>query len=371
MITVKEVVNRKELKQFIMFPFELYKNDKNWVPPLIKGEWAIFDSTKNPAFDHCEASYFLAYKDNKIVGRVAAIINHKANVRWNEKYTRFGWIAFIDDTEVSAALLNAAESWGTAKGMKGIHGPLGFSDLDAEGMMVEGFNHEPGIATAYNFEYYPKHLEMHGYRKAADWVQYKFNASQPVPAKVLHISQIVASKYKVEICTPTTKKELLSYAPGIFKTLNASFKNLYGFVELSERQIDFYIKAYLRFARPELFSILLDESNNVIGFGIGFPSMARALKKAHGRLSLFGFIHIMRALRKYDMVDLCLMGVHPDWQKKGLHALYLARMNEQYIKHKIKYAISTGQLETDARALGVWKDYEKEACFRTRCYIKD
>ena len=134
---------------------------------------------------------------------------------------------------------------------------------------------------------------MHGYRKAADWVQYKFNASQPVPAKVLHISQIVASKYKVEICTPTTKKELLSYAPGIFKTLNASFKNLYGFVELSERQIDFYIKAYLRFARPELFSILLDESNNVIGFGIGFPSMARALKKAHGRLSLFGFIHIM------------------------------------------------------------------------------
>jgi GNAT superfamily N-acetyltransferase len=370
MITVKEVSTRKELKQFILFPFELYKNDKNWVPPLISSEWATFDSKKNPAFDHCEASYFLAYKDNKVVGRIAAIINHKANVRWDEKRTRFGWIAFIDDMEVSAALLDAAEKWGVAKGMKGIHGPLGFSDLDSEGMLVDGFNHEPGITTPYNYDYFPKHMEAHGYRKATDWVQYKFNASQPIPAKVQHVIHSIGSRYRVEICTPATKKELLNYAPGIFKTLNAAFRDLYGFVELSERQINFYINAYLKFSRPELIAILLDESNNVIGFGISFPSLARAFKKARGRLFPFGFIHLLRALRKYDAVELYLMGVHPDWQKKGLHALYFARINEQYIKHKIKCAISTGQLETNINALGMWDNYEKEFLFRTRCYIK-
>ena len=371
MITVKEVTTRKELKQFIMFPFELYKNDKNWIPPLIMDEWNTFDSKKNPAFDHCEAAYFLAYKDNKIVGRIASIINHKANVRWDEKRTRFGWIAFIDDKDVSKALLDAAEAWGKAKGMKGIHGPLGFSDLDPEGMMVEGFEHEPGITTAYNYSYFPKHLEAHGFRKSVDWIQLKFNASQPIPEKVQRINQLISHKYRVEARIPGSKKELLSYAPGIFKTLNAAFRNLYGFVELSDRQIDFYVKAYLGFARPELICILLDESNNVIGFGVSFPSLSRAFRKARGRIFPFGFIHILKALRKYDTVDLYFTGVHPDWQKKGLHSLYFAKMNEQYIKQNIKYAYSTGQLETNINAVGIWDNYEKESNFRTRCYIKD
>ncbi|MBP1640407.1 MAG: hypothetical protein H6Q17_1990 [Bacteroidetes bacterium] len=354
-----------------MFPFELYKNDKNWVPPLIMNEWNTFDSKKNPAFDHCEATYFLAYNENKIVGRIAAIINHKANVHWNEKRTRFGWIAFIDDMDVSKALLDAAEAWGKAKGMKGIHGPLGFSELDMEGLMVEGFDHEPSITTAYNFDYFPKHLEAYGYRKSIDWVQYRFNASQPIPEKVQRVNQEIADKYKVEVCTPASKKELLRYAPGIFKTLNASFKNLYGFVELSERQINFYIKACLSFVRPELISILLDESNNVIGFGLSFPSLSHAFKKAKGRFFPFGFIHILKALRTDETVDLYLMGVHPAWQEKGLHALYFTRMNEQFIKHKMKYAISTGQLETNDNAMIVWDHYAKEPYFRTRCYIKD
>ncbi|GAT62706.1 hypothetical protein [Paludibacter jiangxiensis] len=371
MITIKEVSTRKELKQFIMFPFELYKNNKNWVPPLIMDEWKMLDSTKNPAFDHCEASYFLAYKDNKIVGRIAAIINHKANVRWDEKRTRFGWIAFIDDPEVSKALLDAAEAWGAAKGMKGIHGPLGFSDLDPEGMLVEGFEHEPSITTAYNFSYFSKHLEHLGFRKSVDWVQYKFNAAQEIPDKVKRINELIMQKYKVEVVIPKNKKEIMRYAPQFFETLNAAFKDLYGFAELTDRQIEFYIKAYLGFARPELLCFLLDESSNVVGFGISFPSLSKAFQKAKGRIFPFGFLHILKALRKYDTVDLYFNGVHPDWQKKGIHSLYYVAMNEQYRKHNVKYAISTGQLETNINAVGIWDNYEKEPYFRTRCFIKD
>lgn len=371
MITIKEVTNRKELKRFILFPFKLYKKDKNWVPPLIMDEWNIFDSTKNPAFDHCEAAYFLAYKENVEVGRIAAIINHKANVRWNEKRTRFGWIAFIDDLEVSKALLDAAETWGSAKGMKGIHGPLGFSDFDPEGMMVEGFEHEPSITTAYNFPYFPGHLEAHGFRKSVDWVQYKFNASQEIPEKIKRINRLITDKYQVETFIPKTKKEMLAYAPDFFQTLNLAFKELYGFTELSDRQIHFYTKAYLGFARPELICFLLDESNRVVGFGISFPSLSKAFQKAQGKLFPFGFIHILKALRKYDTVDLYFNGVHPDWQKKGIHSLYYTAMNEQYIKNNVKFAISTGQLETNINAVGIWDNYNKEPYFRTRCYIKN
>jgi hypothetical protein len=359
------------MKKFILFPFELYKNDKNWVPPLIRDEWSTFDNKKNPAFDHCEATYFLAYQNDKIVGRIAAIINHKANVKWDDKRTRFGWMAFIDDSEVSKALLDAAENWGNAKGMKGIHGPLGFSDLDPEGMMVQGFEHEPCITTAYNFPYFPQHLEALGFRKAAEWIQLKFDAAQEIPEKVQRINRLIAEKYRVEAIIPGTKAELLSYAPGIFHILNAAFRHLYGFVELSDRQIDFYIKTYLGFARPDLICVLIDESNNVIGFGVSFPSLSKAFKKAKGRLFPFGFIHILKALRTYDTVDLYFTGVHPDWQKRGLHSLYFARLNEQYISKKVKYAISTGQLEDNINAVGIWDNYDHEPYFRTRCYIKD
>jgi len=371
MIIVKEVTTRKELKRFIMYPFELYKNDKNWVPPLIMDEWNTFDREKNPAFDHCDSIYFLAYKDDKIVGRIAAIINHKANVRWDEKRTRFGWIAFIDDKEVSKALLDAARSWGIAKGMKGIHGPLGFSDLDPEGMMIEGFGHEPSITTAYNYAYFPEHMEYHGYTKSVDWVQYKFAGSQEIPEKVKRINQLISQKYQVETFIPKTKKEMLRYAPDFFHTLNLAFKDLYGFTELSSRQIDFYIKSYLGFARPELNCFVLDESNRVVGFGISFPSLSKAFRKAKGKLFPFGFIHILRALRNYDTIDLYFNGVHPDWQKKGIHSLYYVAMNEQFIKHNVKCAISTGQLETNINAVGIWDNYDKEPYFRTRCYTKD
>jgi len=371
MVNIREAVTRSELKKFILFPFSLYKNDNNWVPPLIIDEWQTFDRKKNPSFDHCEAAYFLAYKDGVVVGRVAAIINHKANERWNDKRTRFGWIAFIDDEEVSKALLDAAESWGVAKGMKGIHGPLGFTDLDPEGMLVEGFDHLPTIASAYNYPYFPRHLEKQGFTKAIDWVQYKFQSSLPVPEKIARINQLIAEKYHVRTLVMSSKKQLRKYLASFFHTLNISFKDLYGFTELPSKQVDYCISHYFGFARPELICFVVDEKDEVIGFGVSFPSLTKAFQKAKGRLFPFGFIHILKALYRYDTVDFYLTGVHPDWHRKDIHSLYHVAMNEVYIQRNIHTAFSAGQLETNHNALGIWDNYEKEPWFRTRCYIRN
>lgn len=371
MISIKEAVSKKEMKQFIMFPFELYKNDKNWVPPLIFDEWNTFSRKKNPSFEHCDAAFFLAYKDNKVAGRILAIINHKANDRWNDKRTRFGWIAFIDDTEVSKALLEAAQKWGDSKGMKGIHGPLGFSDLDPEGMLVEGFDNEPAITSAYNYAYFPEHMELHGFSKSVDWVQSKINASQPVPDKIARINKLISEKYKLRTFIPKTKKEAMPYIPKFFNVLNIAFKNLYGFTELSENQMKYYTNAYFGFARPELLCFILDEKDNLVGFGIIFPSLSKAFKKAKGHLFPFGFMHILKALKKYDTIDLYFNGVHPDWQNKGIHSLYYSAMNEAAIRLGVKTAITTGQLETNINAVGIWDNYDREPYLRTRCFIKD
>jgi len=359
------------MRKFIMFPFELYKNDKNWVPPLIFDEWNTFSRTKNPSFEHCEVAYLLAYKENKVVGRIAAIINHKANERWNDKRTRFGWIAFIDEPEVSKALLEAAEAWGANKGMNGIHGPLGFCDLDPEGMLIEGFENQPAITSAYNYPYFPVHMEMHGYRKSVDWLQYRVNASQPVPDKVARINKIISEKYHLKTVITKNKKDLAKLVPKFFSTLNIAFKDLYGFTELTEKQIKYYTDAYFGFARPELICFILDEKEDVVGFGIILPSLSTAFQKAKGHLFPFGFIHILKALKKYDTIDLYFNGVHPDWQKRGIHALYYSAMSEVAISKNIRYAISTGQLESNINALGIWDNYEKEPYLRTRCYIKD
>lgn len=370
MMEIKEVKTKKEMKQFIMFPFELYKNDKNWVPPLIFDEKNTFNPKKNPSLEFCEVAYFIAYQDSKVVGRIAAIINHKANKRWKSQLTRFGWLAFIDDTNVSKALLQAAQDWGKSKGMQGMHGPLGFTDLDTEGMLVEGFENQPAITSAYNYDYFPKHMELHGFSKSVDWVQYKFKANQPIPEKVGRINQLIAGKYKVKTIVPKNKKETKKYIPGFFNALNDAFKNLYGFTQLNQKQIDYYTKNYFGFVRPELLCFLVDEKEQVIGFGICFPSLSTAFQKAKGRLFPFGFIHILKALRKYDTIDLYFNGVLPQWQNKGIHSLYYVAMNEVCIQHNVPYAISTGQLETNINAVGIWDNYQKEPYYRTRCYIK-
>ena len=373
MVSIKEVTTAKELKQFIKFPFELYKGHPQWVPPLISDEKRTLNPKTNPSIEGCEASYFLAYKNDKLVGRVAAIINHRANEKYNQKLIRFGWFDFIDDEEVSGALLKAVEDWGKSKGMDGAHGPLGFSDFDAHGALVEGFENTPSIIGVYNYPYYPEHFEKHGYKKVVDWLQYRFNASQQVPEKVERINKLIAEKYKVKIVIPKKRKEILPYAHKLFHTINDAFDGggIYGFVKMTPAQIDYYIKNYISFVRPELACLIIDENENIVGFGLSMPSLSKVYRKIKGKLFPFGFIHVLRALRKYSEIDLYFNGVHPDWQHRGIHSLYYVAMNKAYIKHNVKIAISSSQLETNINAVGIWDNYEKELLFRARCFMKE
>jgi ribosomal protein S18 acetylase RimI-like enzyme len=370
-VTTKEVITTSDLKKFVKFPAKLYKGNSYWVPPLIFDEMQTLRKDKNPSFEYCEARYWLAYKSDKIVGRVAAIINHRANEKWGYKHVRFGWIDFIDDTEVSKALLDEVEKWGAEAGMDAIDGPLGFTDMDNEGMLVDGFDKLPTISNIYNYPYYPVHLEKHGYARQEDWLQFKFNASQPVPEKMERMNKLVMQKYNLHIKRFTKAKQILPYGRKFFYTLNKAFSNLYGFVDLTDKEIDKYVKQYLSFLQPKLVCLVFDKNDEIVAFGISMPSLSRAYQKAKGRLFPFGFIHILRALSNYDNVDLYLNGVHPDWQKKGVVSIYYAEMNKSFIENKVKIAISNQQLESNVNAIAMWQSYESEPYIRRRCYKKE
>jgi hypothetical protein len=369
MIEIKKVTNSRELKKFIQFPHKLYKNNEYWVPPLTRDELSTLDKKKSPSFDHCIAEYWLAYKNNQIVGRIAGIINYSANEKWGRK-VRFGWIDFIEDIEVAKMLLETVENWGKEQGMESIQGPLGFNDMDNEGMLVDGFDKLPTIANIYNYPYYPEYMEKLGYTADEDWLQFKFNASQPIPEKMERVNKLIADKYKLRVLLFKKRKDLLEYADSLFRTLNASFSDLYGYSELTEKEIKAIIKNYFSFINPQLVCLVVDEHDEVVGFGISMPSLSRAFQKAKGKLFPFGFIHILKALNNTETIDLYLNGVHPDWQKKGIHSLYYVEMNKAYIRNNVKTAISNQQLESNVAAVSVWNNYEKEPYIRRRCYTK-
>jgi len=369
MIQIKKVETKSELKAFIRFPHKLFKGNPYWVPPLNKDELFTLRKDKNPAFEHCVAEYWLAYKNDKIVGRVAGIINYTANEKWGEK-VRFGWIDFIEDVEIAKALLDTVEKWGEGQGMESIQGPLGFNDMDNEGMLVEGFDKLPTIANIYNYPYYPKFMEELGYTRDEDWLQFKFNASQIIPEKMDRVNKLIAEKYNLKILIGKKKKELLKYAHSLFKTLNVAFSNLYGYSALTDKEIDALIKNYFSFINPKLVCFVIDENNEVIGFGISMPSLSRAFQKAKGKLFPFGFIHILKALNNLETIDLYLTGVHPNWQKRGIHSLFYVEMNKSYIRNHVKTAISNQQLESNTAAISVWDSYDKEPYIRRRCYSK-
>ncbi|MFZ4521168.1 MAG: N-acetyltransferase [Bacteroidales bacterium] len=369
-LEIKRVVTRKDLKHFIAFQNKLYKGNKFWCPQMRMDEINTLSRDKNPAFDFCEAEYWLAYKGKEIVGRIAGIINHKANERWNEKLVRFGWIDFIDDRDVSRLLIETVLEWGKSKGMTGIHGPLGFSDMDNEGMLIKGFDELATLASIYNYPYYVQHMEALGFEKAADWVQYEFEIPPTIPEKVDRLSLLVQEKYKLKILKAKKAKELLPYAPKMFRTLNAAFSELYGYTALTQKQVDMYVKAYFGFVRPEFISFVLDQEDEVVGFGVSLPSLTRALQKCDGKLFPFGFIYLLRAMKKNDTIDMYLNGVRPDYHSKGVNALYYNEMHRAYIKYGIKKAVTNPQLEDNAKALTIWKNFNGRQHLTRRCWIK-
>jgi hypothetical protein len=369
-IELKRVYKKKDLKRFIAFQNQLYKGNKFWCPQMRMDEMNTLSRDKNPAFDFCEAEYWIASRGNEIVGRIAGIINHKANERWNEKLVRFGWIDFIDDPEVSRILLDTVTEWGQSKGMVGIHGPLGFSDMDNEGMLIKGFDEMATLASIYNYPYYVEHMERLGFEKAADWVQYEFEIPPSIPEKVDRLSLLVQEKYKLRLLKAKKAKELLPYAPKMFQTLNAAFSELYGYTALTKKQVDMYIKAYFGFVRPEFISFVIDEKDDVVGFGVSLPSLTRALQKCNGKLFPFGFIYLLRAMKKNDTIDMYLNGVRPDYHAKGVNALYYNEMHRAYIKYGIKRAVTNPQLEDNAKALTIWKNFNGRQHLTRRCWIK-
>lgn len=371
-IILKEVNSKSELKKFIRFPFSLYKDNKFWVPPLIFDELKTLSKEKNPAFDFCEAKYWLAYKNNKIVGRIAGIINHKYNEKWNQKSARFGWIDFIDDQKVSKSLIDQVITWAKEKGMNKIHGPLGFTDFDGEGMLTEGFNELSTFGSIYNHSYYPNHIEKLGFEKDADWIEFtvKFDPNVPGPEKVSRIAEAAAERNKLHLLRVKKAKEMLPYAREVFYLINEAYKDLFGFVELSDKQIDMYVKAYFGFIKPDYVPIILDINNKVVAFGITMPSLSLAVQKSKGRLFPFGFIHILRAMKNNPDVDLYLTAVHPEMQNKGVNAMLMNEMHKVYVRNKIQRVETNRELEENAKIQAQWRFFENRLHKRRRCYKK-
>ncbi|GHT64113.1 hypothetical protein FACS189451_11490 [Bacteroidia bacterium] len=371
-VTITEVTNWFSLRKFVKFNIQLYKDNPYHVPGLVGDEMMTLSRKKNPAFDFCESVYFLAYRDAKIVGRIAGIINHRANETWNQQYARFSFVDFIDDEEVSSALFKAVESWAIAKGMKGLQGPLGFTDLDHEGLLVWGFDRPGTMATAYSFPYYKEHIEKLGYEKDIDWKEFLITIPQGVPEKFSRIANIVEEKYGLKVKKFKKTKEIWPYARRIFELWNEAYKPLYGFSELSPKQIDYYVKMYIPMLRLELVPLIVNDKDEVVGLGITLPNLSRALQKAKGYLLPFGWIHLLKALygKKNNVVDLYIIGVRPEYQNKGVNSLVFNDLIPICNRIGYQYAESNPELELNYKVQSQWEYLEREHHKTRRAYIK-
>ncbi len=372
-ITIKEVNNKKDFNAFIEFPYTLYKGNPYFVPPLKFDEKATLDKTKNPAFDYCDARYWLAFKGNKVVGRVAAIHNKAYIEKWGNKYLRFGWIDFEEDIEIAKKLIEQVEGWAQQLGLTAVHGPLGFTDLDHEGMLIEGFDQLGTLATIYNHPYYSKFMEKLGYAKDTDWVEYKIFIPQVLPpqlAKMSKLAEVVQRRYKLKFVETKKSKDILPYATQIFELINDTYSELYGVVPLTKKQMEVYTKQYFGFVKHNYLPLVVDENNQLVSFGITMPSLSKALQKSNGSLFPFGFIHLLKALKKNDMVDLYLVAVKKEYQGKGVTALLMSRLLDDYIKDGVRYVESNIELEDNKNVISMFDAFDREQHKRRRCYIK-
>lgn len=374
-IQIKRVETKKDLKRFIEFHYDLYKGNPYDVPNLYSDEVNTLSKDKNAAFDFCEAEYYLALKEGKIVGRVAAIINHKANEKWKKKDVRFGWIDFIDDIEVSRALFKAVEEYGRKKGMDDIVGPLGFTDMDPEGMLTWGFDKLGTMATIYNYEYYPQHMEkLGGWEKDNDYVEYYLVVPEKSPEKYTKIAEMVEKRYNLHV-RKLTKKDIFQggYGKKLFDLINLTYSDLYGFSELTDRQIDQYVKMYFPLADLDLVTVIEDgnKDNQLAGLGITIPSLSHALQKCRrGRLFPFGWWHLLRAIKfhKTDGVDLLLMGFLPEYRSKGANALLFADLIPRYVNYGFKWGETQVEMESNEGVQSQWGPLDPINHKKRRCY---
>ena len=371
-IEIRKIDTKCGLKKFVKWGIDLYKGNECFVPPLVMDDVNTLDPKNNPAFDFCESIYFMAYDDGKPVGRIAGIINNVVNEKTGKKTLRFGWVDFIDDPRVSEALFRAVEVWGRSKGMEEIVGPLGLSDMDPEGMLVEGFDQEGTMATIYNYPYYPKHLEAMGFEKEADWVEFRMTVPDGIPERYQRISDIIKRKYELSTPKYTSAKKLVKdYGQEIFQLINEAYSELYGYSPLTPRQINRYISMYIPVLRLDNISLIVDKDKKLIGVGIAMPSMSKALIKCRGRMFPFGWIHLLKALRgQNDVVDLLLVAVKPEYQSKGVNSLLFTDLIPCFIKNGYKFAESNPELELNQKVQSQWGYFETRQHKRRRAFRK-
>jgi len=367
-VSVREVNSKKDLKAFVDFNRELYKKCPQWVPSLDYDELNTLSSKTNPAFDFCRAKYWLAYEGRRVVGRIAGIINERYIEVWKNKYARFGWVDFIDDPEVSRALFSTVEDWAKQNGMEGIQGPLGFTDFDKEGMLVEGFGETGTLAGIYNYPYYLKHLENLSYAKEIDWLEFQIKITPN--EKMDRLADIVEKRLKLKIVHLKKANDILPYAKDIFKLLNDCYKDIFGFVPLSDKQVKYYTKQYFSFIHPDFVQIILDKDGKLAGFGLTMPSLSKALQKTGGKLLPFGFLHLLKAIKKNDKADLLLIAIREDLQGKGVNAVINREGYRAYVKHNINTVEASHQLETNKKVLTLWEHYDARQHKRRRCLVK-
>lgn len=361
-----------DLKKFTRFQIDLYKGNPYYVPPLVSDDVRTLLPEKNPAFDFCDAACFMAYRDGKPVGRIATIVNRKVNDREGKKDCRFGFVDFTDDPEVSEALFRAAEDWAREKGMKTLTGPLGFTDLDHEGLLVDGFEELGTMATIYNYPYYASHLERLGFEKQADWVEFLMEVPDAIPEKYSRIAEIVKRKFNLRVLKFKSRSEIKKqYGRALFELINESYDKLYEYSPLSPRQIDYYIDLYLGLLNLDLVTLIVDSDDRLVGVGISMPSMSRALQKSQGRLFPTGWIHLLKGLKgKNDRVDLLLVAVKPEYQNKGVNALLFTDLIPQYIRYGYKWGESNPELETNSKVQSQWEYFKNRQHRRRRSYTK-
>ena len=368
--SLKEVTSNKDLKKFIQFPHILYKNNKQYVPQIDSQEKVLL--TKNPSLEYCTLKLWIAEdQDGRVVGRIGAIHNPRANKEHNYSRIRFGWFDFVEEFEVAQLLMNRAIEWSKSLGMNEIHGPLGYNTWNRQGTMIEGFENTPPVNCIYNYEYYPSFMDMLGFNKEVDWIQLKINATQKVPEKIVKIHDMLLERYNLKYLDfkKVTKERRDKIIDSFFKEYNETFRSVDNFIPLTNSEIKSISDNYFPMLKPELTSFILDEDDNVAAFSVCFPSMSEAFKKAKGKLFPFGWFHLLKAFRKYNTIDFMMSGASPKWQSKGLSSMYHVYMERSLAGRDVRWGITNPQAETNS-AYKVWERYESQPYMRRRCYIK-
>lgn len=368
-LAIKEVNSKSDVKKFVKFQYELYKGDKFWIPPMISDEEKILKAETNPAYEFCDVKLFLAYKGDQCVGRIAAIINHPFNEKCACKYGRFSRIEFIDDKEVSKALIDNAVKWFREKGMEYIHGPLGFTNLDNQGMLIEGFDYLPAVASVYHKSYYKEHFDELGFEKENDWVEFRLTIGENATKKASRGADLIMKRYGYKLINTKSKKDLKVYGAQMFRILNQAFLELPYVVPLSDELIEQYVKKYIGILDHKYVKFVTKD-DKLIGFFIGMPSLSKAMQKAKGRLLPFGIFPIMKAMKNPENIDMLLTGVLPEYQSTGVAVVLISELQKSMLNNGLNILETTGVFETNANVISNWKNYEHVQHKRRRCFVK-